>query len=49
MLNHGRHPRLPSALTELTYQLEKRFVIVAGRKARAALRFTQRMQADIRG
>ena len=48
MLNHGRNPRLPSALTELTDQLEKRFVMVAGRKAQAALRFTQRMQEDIR-
>ena len=48
MLNHGRHPRLPSALTKLTDQLEKRFVMVPWRKAQAALRFTQKMQEDIR-
>ena len=48
ILNHGRNPRPPSARTELTGQLEKGCVMVAGREAQATLRFTQRMQEDIR-
>jgi hypothetical protein len=47
MLNLGRHPRLPSVLTELTDKLDKRFAHVKGTKAQAAYKFTRNMQEEI--
>ena len=47
MLHLGRHPRLPSALTELTDKLEKRFDHVKGTSANATLKFTKNLQESI--
>ena len=47
MLNLGRHPRLPLALSELTDKLEKRFAHVKGTKANSAMKFTRNLQAAI--